>query len=402
MAALRLDALRGVRDPGVGASMSWAWSSRCVAARRRGRALAWSRPGPAAVQRPDRRRAFRAIQQALPDTDIYLTQDHAVEWSPRRASTALRHCLGGLGLPSDKTERVPPLRDPQPRKIESASRPVPTRHHDEWQFAVVPSGCALRRRSRAAAPEPCWQNGDAGVAAQGRRSARRARAVPAADIISSGRVRTLDRGRTGRGGADPQARRRAMRQRAGAGRTGFDVMRQQPALPDPTCICATSIRAAARTTDVGRSEAAADEGIAVAITVICSTLAVTAARPSAAPVSGVPANHHQLGLQRAVGLADAGRHRRSHRRGGVADVDLADGDVPGAAGVERRSLRQPVIACLVAAWRLTERGTCAEIEPLWMMRPPCGTCVFIVRKASRVHGTCRSGWCRPSAASRPA
>ncbi len=34
--------------------------------------------------------AFRAIQRALPDTDIYLTHDLDVEWSPARASAATR------------------------------------------------------------------------------------------------------------------------------------------------------------------------------------------------------------------------------------------------------------------------------------------------------------------------
>jgi metal-sulfur cluster biosynthetic enzyme len=38
--------------------------------------------------------AFRAIQRALPDTDIYLTHDLDVEWSPARASTSTRRRLG--------------------------------------------------------------------------------------------------------------------------------------------------------------------------------------------------------------------------------------------------------------------------------------------------------------------
>ena len=40
--------------------------------------------------------AFRAIQGALPDTDIYVTHDHDVEWSPARASAAARLRLGWL------------------------------------------------------------------------------------------------------------------------------------------------------------------------------------------------------------------------------------------------------------------------------------------------------------------
>lgn len=41
--------------------------------------------------------AMRALQLALPDTDIYITHDQDVEWSPRRASAAarLRLDMGG-------------------------------------------------------------------------------------------------------------------------------------------------------------------------------------------------------------------------------------------------------------------------------------------------------------------
>src|SRR5260370_41338127 len=46
-------------------------------------------------------------------------------------------------------------------------------------------------------------------------------------------------------------------------------------------------------------------------------------------------------------------------------------------------LVSPVMACLVAVYA-TEfgRGACAEIEPLFMIRPPRGCCAFIVLIAS--------------------
>eukprot|EP00967_Tisochrysis_lutea_P132160 scaffold230457_cov32-Tisochrysis_lutea.AAC.3 len=38
----------------------------------------------------------------------------------------------------------------------------------------------------------------------------------------------------------------------------------------------------------------------------------------------------------------------------------------------------PVTACLDAVYAMEPgRGRSAEIEPLLMMRPPCGTCSFI-------------------------
>src|SRR6185437_5959618 len=48
-------------------------------------------------------------------------------------------------------------------------------------------------------------------------------------------------------------------------------------------------------------------------------------------------------------------------------------------------LVRPVIACLVAVYAIEcGRGECAEIEPLLMMRPPCGCWFRITRNASRV------------------
>jgi hypothetical protein len=49
-------------------------------------------------------------------------------------------------------------------------------------------------------------------------------------------------------------------------------------------------------------------------------------------------------------------------------------------------LVSPVMACLVAVYGAElGRGTCAEIEPLLMMRPPRGCCAFISLMASCAH-----------------
>ncbi len=46
----------------------------------------------------------------------------------------------------------------------------------------------------------------------------------------------------------------------------------------------------------------------------------------------------------------------------------------------------PVTACLVAVYAIEcGRGAWAEIEPLLMMRPPCGSCSFICRYAACAH-----------------
>jgi hypothetical protein len=57
--------------------------------------------------------------------------------------------------------------------------------------------------------------------------------------------------------------------------------------------------------------------------------------------------HRRLGGDRAVGLEDSRLHPLGHLGGGVADVDLAAGDVvcrPSSAV----DFVSPVIACLVA------------------------------------------------------
>src|SRR5207244_9385289 len=49
-------------------------------------------------------------------------------------------------------------------------------------------------------------------------------------------------------------------------------------------------------------------------------------------------------------------------------------------------LVRPVTACLAVVYAIDcGRGTCAEIEPLLMIRPPIGCCSFIMRKACWVH-----------------
>src|ERR1700756_661655 len=49
-------------------------------------------------------------------------------------------------------------------------------------------------------------------------------------------------------------------------------------------------------------------------------------------------------------------------------------------------LVSPVIACLVTVYPTEPGGgACAEIEPLLMIRPPCGSCAFIIRTAWCAH-----------------
>ena len=60
--------------------------------------------------------------------------------------------------------------------------------------------------------------------------------------------------------------------------------------------------------------------------------------------------HSRLsGTDIAIGLQGAYAQTRAHVGGGVANVDLAAGDVVGAA-VERDALVRPVIACLVEVY----------------------------------------------------
>jgi metal-sulfur cluster biosynthetic enzyme len=90
-----LDALRQVRDPTVPASileLGLIESLHLSDGEARLRFVSLGMGCPLSDLTADA--AFRAIQSALPDTDIYLSHDHAVEWSPRRASVALRRRLG--------------------------------------------------------------------------------------------------------------------------------------------------------------------------------------------------------------------------------------------------------------------------------------------------------------------
>ncbi|MDZ7857345.1 iron-sulfur cluster assembly protein [Sphaerotilus sp.] len=90
-----LDALRQVCDPTVPASIL---ELGLIESLRLTEGEAWLRFVSLGMSCPlsdlTADAAFRAIQSALPDTDIYLSHDHAVEWSPRRASVALRRRLG--------------------------------------------------------------------------------------------------------------------------------------------------------------------------------------------------------------------------------------------------------------------------------------------------------------------
>src|SRR5436853_6288239 len=49
-------------------------------------------------------------------------------------------------------------------------------------------------------------------------------------------------------------------------------------------------------------------------------------------------------------------------------------------------LVRPVIACFVSVYGAEfGRGACAEMEPLLMMRPPRGSCAFMILMASCAH-----------------
>jgi metal-sulfur cluster biosynthetic enzyme len=90
-----LDALRGVRDPGVGENivdLGLIESLRLADGEAELRLVSPGASCPLSDLTADE--AFRAIQRALPDTDIYVTHDHDVEWSPARASAATRLRLG--------------------------------------------------------------------------------------------------------------------------------------------------------------------------------------------------------------------------------------------------------------------------------------------------------------------
>lgn len=90
-----LDELRHVCDPGVGENivdLGLIESLRVTAGEAELRLVSAGASCPLSDLTADD--AFRAIQRALPDTDIYLTHDLDVEWSPARASASTRRRLG--------------------------------------------------------------------------------------------------------------------------------------------------------------------------------------------------------------------------------------------------------------------------------------------------------------------
>lgn len=90
-----LDALRRVRDPAVGENivdLGLVESLRLSEGEAELRLVSQGASCPLSDLTADD--ALRAIQRALPDTDIYVTHDHDVEWTPARASVAARRRLG--------------------------------------------------------------------------------------------------------------------------------------------------------------------------------------------------------------------------------------------------------------------------------------------------------------------
>src|SRR3712207_2016864 len=99
-----------------------------------------------------------------------------------------------------------------------------------------------------------------------------------------------------------------------------------------------------------------------------------------------------FGAHATVGLTDPCVHPIDHRGRCVAHVDLAVGDAVGVA-VERGQLGQVgegVLRC-GAGGRQGSRDP-AETEPLLVIRPPCGRCERMTRKASRVFRRPRRPW----------
>lgn len=90
-----LDALRQVQDPALGADiveLGLVESLRLSPGEARLRLVSPGPECPLCDFAADR--ALRAMQQALPDTDLYVSHDPWVEWQPGRASARLRHRLG--------------------------------------------------------------------------------------------------------------------------------------------------------------------------------------------------------------------------------------------------------------------------------------------------------------------
>jgi len=90
-----LSALREVQDPCVGADiveLGLVESLRLSPGEARLQLVSAGPECPLCDFAADR--AMRAMQRALPDTDIYVSHDPWVEWEPKRASTALRRRMG--------------------------------------------------------------------------------------------------------------------------------------------------------------------------------------------------------------------------------------------------------------------------------------------------------------------
>ena len=123
----------------------------------------------------------------------------------------------------------------------------------------------------------------------------------------------------------------------------------------------------------------------VAITVMAGTFASSGKTGHVDHSAGDALNvHHWFDRYFAVWLHDALFHVGGHVGVGVADVDLAAGDVVFSA-VESGGFGEAgdrMLGRRVGSG--IGRGAAAEIEPLLMIRPPCGRCLFIRRKASRV------------------
>ncbi len=85
--------------------------------------------------------------------------------------------------------------------------------------------------------------------------------------------------------------------------------------------------------------------------------------------------HVHRRLDRQCGRRPGGRppsSSASHLGFGVADVDLAAGDVVRGGRPAAADFVSPVMACFVAVYGAERsRGTCAEMEPLLMMPASC-------------------------------
>jgi metal-sulfur cluster biosynthetic enzyme len=92
-----LDALRGVRDPALGAGiveLGLVESLQIEDGEARLCLVGIGPDCPLCDFAADR--ALRALQAALPDTDIYVSHDPWLEWTPSRASPALQARLDGV------------------------------------------------------------------------------------------------------------------------------------------------------------------------------------------------------------------------------------------------------------------------------------------------------------------